>query len=163
MADVELRRDSFAETSTTTTTKKTKKVKKTKRRESTDHGSEVTITEIEQTTTGNAIDDQEGYVNWAQNQSIISVCFFCSFARSAHLEFPIRVYTEFSTTMSVSFSFIFCVSCCQCQHFVFLIVSCYMMHQRSFVPLRLWVSEYNYPFSTPLSSLWYLYFARAPE
>lgn len=63
MADVELRRDSFAETSTTTTTKKTKKVKKTKRRESTDHGSEVTITEIEQTTTGNAIDDQEGYVN----------------------------------------------------------------------------------------------------
>lgn len=63
MAEVELRRDSFAETTSTTTTKKTKKVKKTKRRESTDHGSEVTITEIEQTTTDNANEDQEGYVN----------------------------------------------------------------------------------------------------
>lgn len=69
MADVEVRRDSFAET-TTTTTKKTKKVKKTKRRESTDHGSEVTITEIEQTTTDNAVDDQEGYVKMNSIQSI---------------------------------------------------------------------------------------------
>lgn len=79
MADVEVRRDSFAET-TTTTTKKTKKVKKTKRRESTDHGSEVTITEIEQTTTDNAIDDQEGYVNELNpihhQQPIVCVSFY---------------------------------------------------------------------------------------
>lgn len=80
MADVEVRRDSFAET-TTTTTKKTKKVKKTKRRESTDHGSEVTITEIEQTTTDNAIDDQEGYVNELNpihHQQPTSLRFFLS-------------------------------------------------------------------------------------
>lgn len=63
MADVEVRRDSFT-SETTTTTKKTKKVKKTKRRESADQGSEITITEVEQTTTDNNEPDQEeGYVN----------------------------------------------------------------------------------------------------
>lgn len=70
MADVEIRRDSSAaETTTTTTTKKTKKVKKTKRRESADQGTEVTITEIEQTadnTTGDQ--DEEGYVNELKNR-----------------------------------------------------------------------------------------------
>lgn len=65
MADVEIRRDSLV---SETTTKKTRKVKKTKRRESSDQGSEITITEIEQTTTENAVDqdqdhDEEGYVN----------------------------------------------------------------------------------------------------
>lgn len=65
MAEVEVRRDSLVETHT----KKTRKVKKTKRRESADQGSEITITEIEQTTeTENAVDqdqdlDEEGYVN----------------------------------------------------------------------------------------------------
>lgn len=61
MADVDVRRDSFTET--TTTSKKTKKVKKTKRRESSDQGSEITITEVEQTTTENEPDQEEGYVN----------------------------------------------------------------------------------------------------
>lgn len=62
MADVvELRRDSLINE---TTTKKTRKVKKTKRRESADHGSEITITEVEQTTTDQTGDqDEEGYVN----------------------------------------------------------------------------------------------------
>lgn len=58
MADVEVRRDSFV-----TETKKTRKVKKTKRRESTDQGSEITITEIEQTTTETDGQDLEGYVD----------------------------------------------------------------------------------------------------
>lgn len=61
MADVEMRRDSLI---TETTTKKTRKVKKTKRRESADHGSDITITEIEQTANENTGDqDEEGYVN----------------------------------------------------------------------------------------------------
>lgn len=65
MADIEVRRDSLV---SETTTKKTRKVKKTKRRESSDQGSEITITEIEQTTTENTVDqdqdhDEEGYVN----------------------------------------------------------------------------------------------------
>lgn len=47
---------------TVTETKKTRKVKKTtKRRESADQGSEITITEVEQTTTENDAKD-EGYV-----------------------------------------------------------------------------------------------------
>lgn len=47
---------------TVSETKKTRKVKKTtKRRESADQGSEITITEIEQTTTENDAKD-EGYV-----------------------------------------------------------------------------------------------------
>lgn len=47
---------------TVTETKKTRKVKKTsKRRESADQGSEITITEIEQTTTENDV-KEEGYV-----------------------------------------------------------------------------------------------------
>lgn len=47
---------------TVTETKKTRKVKKTtKRRESADQGSEITITEIEQTTNENNVKD-EGYV-----------------------------------------------------------------------------------------------------
>lgn len=58
MADVEVRRSSLTET-----TKKTRKVKKTKRRESADQGSEITITEIEQTTTENEdiqdVDEEE--------------------------------------------------------------------------------------------------------
>lgn len=62
MADVEVRHDSSV-TETSSTTKKTKKVKKTKRRESADQGSEITITEIEQTTTENPEQDEEGYVN----------------------------------------------------------------------------------------------------
>lgn len=60
MADVEVRRGSLV-----TETKKTRKVKKTKRRESSDQGSEITITEIEQTTTetqDNQDVDEEGYV-----------------------------------------------------------------------------------------------------
>lgn len=61
MADVEVRRDSLI---TETSSKKTRKVKKTKRRESADQGSEITITEIEQTTAENTGDqDEEGYVN----------------------------------------------------------------------------------------------------
>lgn len=61
MADVEVRRDSLI---TETTTKKTRKVKKTKRRESSDQGSEITITEVEQSTTENIGEhDEEGYVN----------------------------------------------------------------------------------------------------
>lgn len=65
MADVEIRRDSLVSDANP---KKTRKVKKTKRRESSDQGSEITITEIEQTTTENTADqdqdhDEEGYVN----------------------------------------------------------------------------------------------------
>lgn len=61
MAEVEVRRDSLL---TETTTKKTRKVKKTKRRESADQGSEITITEVDQTTTEQTVDqDEEGYVN----------------------------------------------------------------------------------------------------
>lgn len=61
MADVEVRRDSSI---TETTTKKTRKVKKTKRRESADQGSEVMITEVEQTAEENTGEqDEEGYVN----------------------------------------------------------------------------------------------------
>lgn len=70
MADVELRRDSFS-TETTTTTKKTRKVKKTKRRESADQGTEVTITEIEQTTKNEGELDEEGYVNELQKKDHI--------------------------------------------------------------------------------------------
>lgn len=71
MADVEVRRDSFV---TETTTKKTRKVKKTKRRESADQGSEITITEVEQTTTENTGDqDEEGYVNELKS-SWFSIC-----------------------------------------------------------------------------------------
>lgn len=58
--DVEVRRGSLV-----SETKKTRKVKKTKRRESSDQGSEITITEIEQTTTetqDNQDVDEEGYV-----------------------------------------------------------------------------------------------------
>lgn len=60
MADVEVRRDSLV---TETTVKKTRKVKKTKRRESADQGSEITITEVEQTTENTGDQDEEGYVN----------------------------------------------------------------------------------------------------
>lgn len=68
MADVEIRRDSAAEiTATTTTTKKTRKVKKTKRRESADQGTEVTITEVEQTAENTGDQDEEGYVNELKN------------------------------------------------------------------------------------------------
>lgn len=73
MADVEVRRDSFTET----TTKKTKKVKKTKRRESADQGSEITITEIEQTPTENIGDqDDEGYVNELRSPDLFVVSYF---------------------------------------------------------------------------------------
>lgn len=76
MADVEVRRDSLV---TETTTKKTRKVKKTKRRESSDQGSEITITEVEQTTTENAYDpdqdhDEEGYVNELNLPAILVKC-----------------------------------------------------------------------------------------
>lgn len=64
MADVDIRRDSFS--TETTTTKKTRKVKKTKRRESADQGTEVTITEIEQTTENAGDPEEEGYVNELQ-------------------------------------------------------------------------------------------------
>lgn len=78
MADVEVRRGSLV-----TETKKTRKVKKTKRRESSDQGSEITITEIEQTTTetqDNQDVDEEGYVcsvNEGQKQFGCSI--LCSF------------------------------------------------------------------------------------
>lgn len=67
MADVEVRRSSL--TTETTSTKKVKKVKKSKRRESNDEGSEITITEVEQTTTENddiqeGGEDEEGYAHW---------------------------------------------------------------------------------------------------
>lgn len=58
MADVEVRRDSLINE---TSTKKTRKVKKSKRRESADQGSEITITEVDQSPTGDQ--DEEGYVN----------------------------------------------------------------------------------------------------
>lgn len=83
MADVEVRHDMVSET---TTTKKTRKVKKTKRRESADQGSEITITEIEQTTTENAGDheqDEEGYVNErnlrfnCSTSTILFLNYFC--------------------------------------------------------------------------------------
>lgn len=68
MADVEIRRDSSVAETTTTTTKKTRKVKKTKRRESADQGTEVTITEIEQTAdNATGEQDEEGYVNELKN------------------------------------------------------------------------------------------------
>lgn len=60
MADVEVRRDSLI---TETTVKKTRKVKKSKRRESADQGSEITITEVDQTTENTGDQDEEGYVN----------------------------------------------------------------------------------------------------
>lgn len=60
MADVEVRRDSLV---TENTVKKTRKVKKSKRRESADQGSEITITEVEQTTENTGDQDEEGYVN----------------------------------------------------------------------------------------------------
>lgn len=75
MADVEVRRGSLV-----TETKKTRKVKKTKRRESSDQGSEITITEIEQTTTetqDNQDVDEEGYVCFARQ--INGMCHFFAF------------------------------------------------------------------------------------
>lgn len=76
MADVEVRRDSLI---TETTTKKTRKVKKTKRRESADQGSEITITEVEQTTTENTGDQDEegGEYTKAMNQDWHSGHFCC--------------------------------------------------------------------------------------
>lgn len=78
MADVDVRRGSGV-----IETKKTRKVKKTKRRESSDQGSEITITEIEQTTTENQDNqdvDEEGYVCFGRQnkfQILLNLVHFC--------------------------------------------------------------------------------------
>lgn len=75
MADVDV-----LQTVTHESTKKTRKVKKTtKRRESADQGSEITITEIDQTTT--EVDGKdEGYVmNSIRSTVFNGLCFFCLF------------------------------------------------------------------------------------
>lgn len=80
MADVEVQR--------VTETKKTRKVKKTKRRESSDQGSEITITEIEQTTTENQDGDvdEEGYVCVFQgHDNPIPLSYFVHSSRELNL------------------------------------------------------------------------------